>query len=110
MDDKKIIVVDTSDDSYTNELTIADVLKIIGHSTTSTHLAELVHDKMKISQRHAHRRIKEAVKKGEILKSKFSNRKTVLYGLEEFGPPNDSYRIMYFDCGLDKLFGEEPQI
>ena len=90
---------------------MADMLKIVGHWVDSKEFVKHVSEKLDISPRHAHRKIKEAAKKRKILKHKIPNSKIVLYGLAESGPSDDyCYRVMYSDCELDKAFGKKPQI
>ena len=66
-------------------MSVADILKIHGKWVDSKDLVKLVSQKMGIGQREAYRKIKEAVKNGDIKKYQLPNR-GVLYGLAEFGP------------------------
>jgi hypothetical protein len=94
-----------------DNVTIADVLKIKGEWTESSKLDRFVSEKLEISERQARRKIKEAATKRKILKFKLPESKIVLYGLASFGSPEDHYyKVMYFDCGLDKAFGDKPRI
>lgn len=67
-----------------SNISVAETLKIHGRWIEATPFVSLVAKKLKISERMAYIKIKEAVKCNEILKNTLSNRK-VLYGLAEFG-------------------------
>jgi nucleoid DNA-binding protein len=65
------------------DMSLADILKILGKWTESTKFTNEVARRLKISQRQAYRLIK---KDNQILKLVLTDR-TVLYGLAEFGLP-----------------------
>jgi len=69
-----------------SNITVAEILKIHGKWIKSGEFADLVSQKLTISERMAYLKIKEATENGEILKVTLPNR-TVIYGLTEFGEP-----------------------
>jgi hypothetical protein len=68
-----------------SNITVAETLKMHGKWIEAKPFASLVSEKLKISERMAYIKIKEATKHNEILRIPLPNR-TVLYGLAEFGP------------------------
>jgi hypothetical protein len=66
-----------------SNVSVADILKMHGDWIESNKFIELVHEKLKISDRQAYRLIK---KDKQILRLTLQDR-TVLYGLAEFGLP-----------------------
>jgi hypothetical protein len=71
-----------------SNISVAEILKMHGKDwIKSEDFVNLVSGKLKISERQAYNKIKEAWKKREILKSTLPDR-TVIYGLPEFGHPS----------------------
>jgi len=75
-----------------SNVSVADILKILGDWTESNKFIELVREKLKISDRQAYRLIK---KDKQILKLVLPDR-TVLYGLAEFGLPKSEVKPSKF--------------
>jgi len=65
------------------DMTPSDILKMEGKWMRSSEFIKLISDRLKISERHAHRLIKNDK---QILRLTLQDR-TVLYGLPEFGLP-----------------------
>lgn len=72
-------------------MSVADILKIHGKCVESKEFVKSVSQKMGIGNREAYRKIKEALKNGEIKKYHLPDR-GVIYGLAEFGPLNSGKR------------------
>jgi hypothetical protein len=72
-----------------SNISVADMLKMHGMWIESTKLTQMMAKKLKLTERQAYRLIKKAALNGEILKLTLSNR-NVLYGLPEFGSPQQS--------------------
>lgn len=69
-----------------SNITVAEILRIHGKWIKSKEFAQLVSEKLRISERMAYLEIKKAWRKKEILKIPLPDR-TVLYSLQEFGYP-----------------------
>ncbi len=69
-----------------SNVSVAEMLKILGKWTKSKPFAEFVAEKKRISERQAYNLIKKAWENHEIIKETLRNR-VVLYGLAEFGQP-----------------------
>src|SRR5271157_4405368 len=70
-------------------MTVYDILKEHGKWIQEKDLEYLITSKMDISKRQAYRKIKKAYDNKIIIKIPLPDR-TVLYGLQEFGPSYDS--------------------
>jgi hypothetical protein len=70
-------------------MSVHDILKKYGKWIQESEFEKLIAFKMHISDRQAYRKIKKAYDVKAIIKIPLPNR-TVLYGLQEFGPSYDS--------------------
>jgi len=70
-----------------SNISVAEILKMHEKWIKSKDFVNLVSEKLKVTDRQAYNKIKEATEKGEILRVALPNR-TVIYGLPEFGMPN----------------------
>lgn len=73
------------------KVSVHEILLKRGKWTSSEKLVKLVANKRGITQRQAYTLIKKACDSKEIKKHVFHDR-TVIYGLEEFGPPSYAYK------------------
>lgn len=70
---------------HMSNISVAEILKMHGAWIEAVEFVSLIHDKLKVSERHAYNLIKKAWKNKEVLKVNLQNSRTILYGLPEFG-------------------------
>lgn len=92
-----------------SNVSVADILKMSGKWTRSKAFIILVSEKLGIGQRQAYRKIKDALREGEILRVGLPDR-AVIFGLPEFGQvSNDQIKEQNFIKQLSKKDREERE-